>query len=192
MSAALADLPLQIGGDVIDPWAGVTGAGGLGSATFGVLATLIVGGLLVSIAPSYTERTVAAVSEEPVECIAYGIFASLAALVIAVALVFTVVGILVALPLVLVLAVAGAVGSTVGFLAVADRLVGTDDGWGQALLVAAGINGVLAFTSVGGLVGLAIGAAGFGSVIRDWRRDGGEGADAPSEQAIGAGVRGRR
>lgn len=190
--AALAtDLLLQTGGDVIDPWAGVTGAGGLGSATFGFLATLVVGGLLVAVAPSYVERNVAAVADEPFECLAYGIVTYLVAVVVAIALVFTLVGIVVVIPLVLVLAIAGVVGNVIGFLAVADRLIGTDGGWTTPVVAAACINAALAFTSVGGVIGLAISAVGFGAVVRDWRRDDGQ-HDASSEQALGAGVRGRR
>jgi hypothetical protein len=60
-----------------------------------------------------------------------------------------------------------AVGSTVAFLAIADRLVDRGDDWLKPLLVAAAINGGLALTGVGGILALLVGIAGFGAVLRD-------------------------
>ena len=58
--------------------------------------------------------------------------------------------------------------AAVAFLAIADRLVDREDGWTKPLLIAAGLNGALALTGVGGIVSFGIGAAGFGAVLRDW------------------------
>jgi len=52
--------------------------------------------------------------------------------------------------------------------AVGDRLVGHEDGWLKPLAVGAGVNGALALTAVGGVLSFAVGAAGFGAVLRDW------------------------
>jgi len=58
-------------------------------------------------------------------------------------------------------------GSTIAFLAVADRLVDRpDDEWLLVLLVAAGINGGLVLSGVGSVVAFCVGAAGFDSVVR--------------------------
>jgi hypothetical protein len=57
------------------------------------------------------------------------------------------------------------VGSTIAFLAVADRLVGRDEGWTKPLVVPAAINGALAFTGIGGILAFVVGAAGSGVVL---------------------------
>lgn len=191
--AALAvEALLQTGGDVIEPWSRVMAAGGVTSAVSAFVATLVVGGLLVAIAPDYTERTVARVHEEPGECIVYGVVASIGFLLVAIALIVTIVGILVAIPLLFVVAVVGLVGSVLAYLAVGERLVGNESGWGGPLVLGAVVNAVLAFTSIGGLIGLVISAAGFGAVIRDWRSDEDEAVEPEVGDAVGAGTRGRR
>jgi hypothetical protein len=63
---------------------------------------------------------------------------------------------------------AWAVGASIAFLAVGDRLVGHEDGWTKPLLVGAAINGGLTLTGIGGIVTFGIGAAGFGAVLRDF------------------------
>lgn len=84
-------------------------------------------------------------------------------------LAITIVGIVVVIPLALVAAVVWVVGVTIGYLAIADRLVGREDGWTTPLLVATGINGALPLTGIGGLVSFAVGAVGVGAVINDYR-----------------------
>jgi hypothetical protein len=161
--AAVADVLLQIDVDVgVDPASGLAG-GAVGA----FLTTLVVGAILVAVAPDYTVDRMAAVLDDPLGALVYGIAVFLALAVLVVALVLTFVGIVVAIPLVLLMYVLWAVGSTVAFLAIADRLVDRDDGWLKPLLVAAAINGGLALTGVGGILALVVGAAGFGAVLAD-------------------------
>jgi hypothetical protein len=164
--ALLDALALQAGPNVdvtVDPVANVLG-GALGAA----VSTLVVGAILVTLAPDYVERTMDVVVDEPVGSLLWGVFILLAVFVLSVALVITVVGVLLAIPLLLVTWVAWAAGSAVAFLAVADRLVGHEDGWLKPLAVAAAANGLLAVTGIGGLVSFVVGAAGFGAVVRDY------------------------
>lgn len=146
------------------------GAGGsiVGSAIGAFLTTLIVGGLLVTFAEEYTVRMMAFLSEEAVGSFLYGIVALLALVVIAVLLVITIVGILLALPLLLVAYVVWAIGASIAFLAIGDRVVGREDGWLKPLLVGAAINGGLTITGIGAIVTFVVGAAGFGAVLRDY------------------------
>jgi hypothetical protein len=140
----------------------------LGSAVGAFLTTLVVGAILVAVAPEYTERTMATVLEDPVGSGIYGFVSLLALFLLAVVLVITVVGILIALPLLLVGWVVWGIGSAIAFLAIAERLVGREDGWLKPLLVGAAINGALVLTGIGGLVAFAVGAVGFGAVLRSW------------------------
>ena len=149
----------------VDPGVGVVG-GSIGA----FLTTLVVGGVMIAVVPDYTERMMGIVLDEPVGAFVYGFVALLIVVVLTVLLAITIVGILLALPLALVAYLVWAVGAAVAYLAIGDRLVGHDDGWVKPLLVGAGINGALAITGIGGLVSFAIGAAGFGAVLRDWQR----------------------
>lgn len=151
-----------------DPDVDLRGPPGLaGGAVGAFLTTLIVGALLIAVGPRYTERKLVEVVEDPVGSFVRGFVGLVLLVLVVVALVFTIVGILVAFPLVLVAYLAWAVGATIAFLAIGDRLVGRDDGWTKPLVVGAAINGGLALTGVGGLVSFVVGAAGFGAVLRD-------------------------
>jgi len=144
------------------------GQGLAGGAVGAFLTTLVVGAIAVAAFPERTEAVMAAVLDEPVESFVYGLVVLVGLAVATLVLVFTIVGIVVAVPLLLVASLVWAVGATVAYLAVADRLVGHDDGWLKPLLLAAALNGALAATGVGSIVGLAVGAAGFGAVLKPY------------------------
>lgn len=144
-----------------------SGAGLVGGAVGAFLTTLIVGGIMVAIAPAYTERTMETVADDPVGSVGYGLLCLLAVILLTVLLVVSVVGILVALPFAIAAYPVWAVGSAIAYLAIADRLVGHEGGWLKPLAVGAAINGALALTGVGGIVALGVGAAGFGAILRD-------------------------
>ena len=144
------------------------GAGLGGGAVGAALTTLIVGAILIAVAEGYTEERMASVVEEPVDSFLYGLFALLALIVATVALFLSVIGVVVAIPLVVAAILAWSVGAAIAYLGIAGRLVGHGDGWAKRLLVAALINGGLALTGVGGLVSFVVGAAGFGAVLRNY------------------------
>jgi len=139
----------------------------VGSGVAAFLTTLALGALLVAFAPDYTDRLTAAVTDEPSDSALYGVFFLLALVVLTVALVVTIIGIFVAVPLVLLAYVVWSFGSAVAFLAVGERLVGDEDGWFKPLLVGAAINGALTFTGVGGIISFVVGATGFGAILKD-------------------------
>jgi len=168
----LVSVVLQIGSDGQPPVGpGVGTAVSLGGSAVGAfLTTLLVGGILVALAPGYTERLMEFVADEPVKSGIYGIVALVALVLLVVVLALTIIGILIAVPLAILAGIIWAVGASIGFLAIGERLVGREDGWLKPLLVGAAINGGLALTGIGGLVSFAVGAAGFGAVLVDWRR----------------------
>lgn len=168
VAAGLGRLVLQMDGSGIDISVGADPVGNVvGSAVGAFVTTLVVGAILVAIAPGYLERMMATVTEEPVGSFVYGLVALLAVVLVTVVLVVTIVGILLAIPFALLAALIWAVGAVVAYLAIADRLVGREDGWTKPLLVAAAINGGLTLTGLGGIVSFCIGAAGFGAVLKD-------------------------
>jgi hypothetical protein len=162
--AAFSDALLQVNVDIdLNPVANVVG-GAVGS----FLTTLVVGAILTAVAPAFLEDRMAAVVEDPVGSFVYGflvlVFLALAVFV----LVITILGILVAIPLVLLAYAVWAVGATVAFLAIAERLVDREgDDWTRSLVVAAALNGGLVLTGAGGILAFCIGAAGFGAVLED-------------------------
>lgn len=153
-------------GQPFDP-VGVDPAVGLGSGAFGTfLSTLIVGALVLVLAPDWTRSRMRAVSRNPLGSFAYGVVALLVAAFVVVLLFVTIVGIVIAIPLALLLYLVWVVGAVIAYLAIADRFVDVDDDWVVALVVAAALNGVLTFTGVGALLSFCIGAAGFGTLLR--------------------------
>lgn len=140
----------------------------VGSAVGAFLTTLVVGAIMVALAEDYTVRTMERIVDDAVGSFVYGLVSLVFLFLVTFVLVITIVGILVAIPLAILSYVVWAVGSAVAFLAVGDRLVGREDGWTKPLLVGAGINGLLTLTGIGGLLSFAVGAAGFGAVLRDW------------------------
>lgn len=157
-------LQLEPGGTDVDI---TLGPGLAGGAVGTFVLTLVVGAILVAVAPAYTDRMLEAVTDDPVSSFLYGLFFFLTFGILTVALVITLVGIPVALVVAVLVGLAWYVGVAIAFLAIADRLVGHEDGWLVALLVAAGLNGLLTATGVGGLVALLVGITGFGAVVSD-------------------------
>lgn len=132
-----------------------------------VVFMLLVGGILLAVAPSYVKRLSEDINAEPVANFGWGILVYIGTIVLAVILTITIIGAIVAIPLLLVLVVAVIVGQVVAFIAVLGRWVEGD--W-VALGAAAVVAGALGFVpGIGGLVNLVISAIGFGAVVRDWR-----------------------
>lgn len=139
-----------------------------GSAVSAFLTTLLVGAVLVALAPNYTQRKMTTVREDVVGSFVYGIFVLVALVISTIALFISVIGILVVIPLLVVSVLVWSVGAAIAYLAIAERLVSSDDGWLVPLLVAGCINGALTLTGIGALLSFGIGATGFGAVLRDY------------------------
>jgi len=144
----------------------LTGALG-GGAVGAFVGTAVVGAILVALAPDYTKARMAEVVDEPVGNFVYGVVVLVGLIILVVLLFIAILTIPFALALAFVLYLAWVFGSTIAFLAVADRLIDrADDEWLVALLVAAGINGGLVLSGIGSIVAFCVGAAGFGTVVR--------------------------
>lgn len=138
-----------------------------GGAVVTFLTTLIVGVTLIALVPDYVERRMASIAAKPIDSFLYGLIVLLV-LAVAITLLLAVVGAAVAALLVIVATLLWSIGATIAYLAIADRLTRRGGGWAKPLLVAAIINGGLALTGVGGLISVAVGAAGFGAVLRGY------------------------
>lgn len=159
-------VPVLQAGPPFDP-VGVDPAVGLGGGAFGTfLSTLVVGALLLVLAPAWTRGRIRQVASNPFGSFLYGLVALVVAGFVVFLLFITIVGILVAVPLAIVLYLVWVVGAVIAYLAIADRFVDVEDDWVIALVLAAAINGVLTLTGIGALVSFCIGAAGFGTLLR--------------------------
>ena len=166
LPAADVALVVQMGPDPA-PDPGITGVTSvLGSAVGAFLTTLIVGAILIAVVPDYIVGRMDDVLETPVESFLYGLVSLFLLIFAIVVLAITILGIPLAIALAIVAYLIWAVGAAIAFLAIGDRLVGRADGWPKPLLVGAAINGGLTLTGIGGILTFAIGAAGFGTVLR--------------------------
>jgi hypothetical protein len=138
-----------------------------GGALAAFLTTLVLAGILVALAPAYTRLRMRDVLDEPINSFIYGFVSIVAIGLLALLLVVTLVGVLVALPLLIVAVLVWEFGSAIAFLAIADRLIGDDDEWLTAVVLAAVFHGALSLTGVGWLVSFCLGAAGFGAVLQE-------------------------
>lgn len=157
---------------VVPPETGVDVQIGAGQTLFGgavsaFFTTLVVGVLLVALFPEYTERMIADIFEEPVGRFLYGIAVLLLLGVLIFLLVISIIGILFVIPLIVAVWLVWAAGVSLVLLAIADRLVGHEDGWLVPLLIAATINAALALSGVGALISIILGALGFGTVLSE-------------------------
>jgi uncharacterized protein YacL len=141
---------------------------GVGSSAVGAfLSTLIVGAIMVALAPGYVERVMRRVRDDPLSSFVYGLLWVILVAVLVVALVISILGILLVPILFVVVSLVWSIGAAIAFLAIADRLVDRSDGWLKPLLVAAALAGGLTLTGIGGIVSFAVGAAGFGAILAD-------------------------
>ena len=121
------------------------------------LLALVVAGGLIALVPDYVERTTDRILDAPGETFIYRVVIGIVGVLVAVVLAFTVVGILVSVPIVIALAVVG----YLGFLA-AGRAV--SESWGTVLAVAVAAAAVTGGIPVlGGLVGLVLNSMGIGA-----------------------------
>lgn len=166
-------LPLLIdvvGQPVVDqPDPGIDLSVGLGGSAIGAfVTTLVVGAILVAMAPAYTDRMTDDVFDAPVGSFFYGLLCLLGLFLAIVLLVVTVIGIIFVIPLLLLAYLVWAVGSTLVFLSIGERILDDAD-WPAPLLVGAALNAGLALTGIGGVVSFCLGALGFGAVLLDWQ-----------------------
>jgi hypothetical protein len=168
INPALFGMRLLQTGPAVDVSAGSPLLNVVGSAIGAFLTTLLVGAIMVAVAPEYTHRRMEQVVDQPLACFGYGIVALVFIVLVTIVLVVTIIGIVIAIPFVILSYVVWAIGSAIAFLAIGDRLVGHDEGWTRPLLIGAGINGLLTLTGIGGLVSFGAGATGFGAVLRTY------------------------
>lgn len=136
-----------------------------GRAIVVMLVTLVVGGGLITFAPTFTDRTTRLVHEKPIETLLYGFAIGVVLTIVLFVLIVTFVGILLAIPLALLTLVL----SEIGYLALGRTV---SDNWGIALLVAMGASAVVGGVPIlGALLGIVLGSFGLGSAYLYYRSE---------------------
>ena len=135
--------------------------------------TLIVGGLLLALAPDFTDDVIETVEDELGTSLVWGLGIFVALIVIIIVLVITIIGIFVVIPLAIVAFVLYLVGSAIVFITIGDRLLDAADmsgsRWGDLVVGALVATVVAAIPVIGGLANFVINAIGVGAIVYRWR-----------------------
>ncbi|ELZ04692.1 hypothetical protein [Natrialba asiatica] len=132
------------------------------SAIGSALTTLVVGGLLVALAPERTRELTDTAIDRPGAAFGYGFLTLIVFIGAVIMLAITVIGILVVIPLALVFAIVALVGGELGYLAV-GRLA--SERWSVVIAVAVVVSGVTGFVPVlGTIVAFVISSIGIGTI----------------------------
>lgn len=136
-------------------------------AVGGFVFTLIVGGLVLAVSPRYVDGVVGRVRDDAFGSFLWGVGVLALFLGLFFLLVITVVGIVVAVPLLFAFLLLAVVGNALGYLALLDGAV---DDRSTALVVGAAVAGVVsAVPLLGDLVGFVVGSVGVGAMVQVWR-----------------------
>lgn len=139
----------------------------------GFVTNALLGGVLVGLNPAYASRKIDQFASDPGETVLWGLVVGVGAPVALAILAFTIVGLIVAIPGVLILVGVGIVGSAVMVVVIGD--VVTDGGTGgESVLVGALVLALLsAIPILGGVINWVVGLPGIGMVGHDlyltWR-----------------------
>jgi len=164
-----------------------TGRPAFGPAvTFGVSLGiyLLVGALLLAFAPGTARRAVERTRREPVYVLLVGIAGQVVAFVAFVLLAITVIGLVVAIPGLLVWMLASIVGTTCAVIALGEVLgdaLGVEGRAGALVVGAVVLSGINLVPLLGNLVGFLVGSAGLGALVVLWRASPGEARRTPAE-----------
>ena len=129
--------------------------------------TLVIGGLLLIVSPDGTQRRTDRALEYPVAAALWGIASLIGVIGTAVLLAITVIGLVIAYPLLIMYFIFAIVACEYGYLAVGRLVV---DDWVPALVVAMVVSAiVVAIPVLGTLVAFVISSIGIGTVVMELR-----------------------
>lgn len=132
--------------------------------------TLVAGGAYFVFARDSAEATMRRARDDPLECFLWGLGIGIAVLIVTVLLAITVIGLIVAIPLIIVFAVVELAAQAVVFVLVFESLLGSKPPTGKALVGAAVLAGILsAIPLIGPLVSFIVGSVGVGALFLNTR-----------------------
>lgn len=132
--------------------------------------TLVAGGAYLVFARDSAEATMRRARDEPLESFLWGLGIGIAVILVTVLLAITVIGLIVAIPLILVFAVVELAAQAIVFVLVFESLLGSTRSKGDALIGAAVMAGILsAIPVLGPLVSFIVGSVGVGALFLNVR-----------------------
>ena len=138
----------------------------------GLAVNLVLGALVVGVAPDYSRAIVGRIRSEPVESFFFGIAVLIATVVAAIVLAITIIGLVVLVPGAFVLAIVGVVANVLATVTVGAVATGwTEDSslWTSVAVGAAVVALLTAIPLVNGLANFVLGSLGMGAIAaRIW------------------------
>lgn len=138
--------------------------------TMGFVINALLGGVLAGLSPGYTERKLEQIPTDLGETVAWGLIVGIGVPIALAILAFTIIGLIVAVPGILILAGVGIVGSAVMVVVVGDAITGGGTGGGSVLVGALVLALLTAIPILGGLINWVVGLPGIGMVGHDLYR----------------------
>lgn len=167
---ALQQPPMQ---PPADPGAFTRFFGSTLSAAGTFVGTLIIGALLLALAPDFTERIIDTIEDEPVTSFLWGLGIFVALVAIVIVLFITLIGIFIAVPLIIVMIFVSLFGGALVFINIGERLLEAADvetsHWGHLVVGALVATVLAAIPFIGGLANFVINSVGVGAIVYRWR-----------------------
>ena len=140
----------------------------------GLAVNLVLGAIVVGVAPDYSEAIVRRIRSEPVESFVFGIATLIATLVVAVLLAITIIGLVVLVPGAFLLAIVGLVANVLATVTVGAVATGWSEGsslWTSVAVGAVVVALLTAIPVVSDLTNFVLGTFGMGAIAaRIWER----------------------
>ena len=158
-----------------DPGAFTRFFGSTISAAGTFLGTLILGALLLVLAPDFTENVIDTIEEKPGPSFLWGLGVFVAFIFVIIALFITLIGIFLAVPLVIVMIFVSLFGGAIVFIFVGERLLEAANvetsRWGHLGVGAFAATVLAAIPVVGGITNFVVNTVGVGALVYYWRNN---------------------
>ncbi|KAB1194612.1 hypothetical protein GJR96_14640 [Haloferax sp. MBLA0076] len=143
------------------------------SAVGTFVGTLILGALLIALAPDFTERVIDTIEDEPVTSFLWGFGIFVAFIVVIIVLIITLIGIVVAVPLIFLMIFVSLFGGALVFIYVGERLLEAANvetsRWGHLVAGAFVATVLAAIPVIGGITNFVVNTVGVGALVYYWR-----------------------
>ncbi|KAB1188765.1 MULTISPECIES: hypothetical protein [Haloferax] len=143
------------------------------SAAGTFVGTLIIGALLIALAPDFTEKVIDTIEDEPIPSFLWGLGIFVAFIVAIILLVITLIGIIVAVPLVILMIFVSLFGGALVFIYVGERLLEAANvetsRWGHLVAGAFVATVLAAIPVIGGVTNFVVNTVGVGAIVYHWR-----------------------
>lgn len=149
----------------------ISGLSPLARAVGGFVAVFVVAGLVALLAPRYADRVAGQARNKPLAAFGYGLVFGFGTVLVLAVLAATGIGMLVAVPGLVVFTVVALVGTSCGYLLLGQVVTGTRDSVGVTVVLAGALlaGALSAVPVLGNLLDFVVATVGLGAVVLDWQ-----------------------